>query len=218
MTRPVKTLLSFLTAALLVLATWILLGAPVHTPGAICRRAERELLTADIQPVKAFRKEGDTLLLAWAGERPLAFRYNAPQGVEAPRFGEEAVTAYWNNCFYALGPEAESASITATAYRMSLDEASREATIHDQQTFFYEGVSAGEGVWTFAVPADGPDSLPSQCWDWYVWERDPRLSSRLLMNGPVDVVLTLYRADGSVLGEYHTTMESKQFRFLFPVD
>ena len=218
MTRPVKTLLCFLTAAVLVLGAWLLEGAPVRSAAAICRRAERELLTADIQPVKTFRKEGDTLVLARAGDQALAFRYNAPQGVEAPHFGDRGVIAYWNSRFYALGPEAASAALTATAYRMTLDPQTREATIHHRQTFSYEGVSAGNGVWTFAVPMDGPHSLPRQCWDWYNWGQDLRLSSHRLMNGPVDVLLTLYRADGSVLTEIHTTMESRQFRFLLPTD
>ena len=103
MTRPVKTLISFLTAAALVLGAWMLEGAPVHTAAAICRRAERELLTADIQPIKTFRQEGDTLVLARVGEQALSFWYNAPQGVEAPQFGDEGVIVYRNNCFYALG-------------------------------------------------------------------------------------------------------------------
>ena len=217
MTRPVKTLLCFLTAAVLLVGAWLIEGAPVRTAAAICRRAERELLTEDIQPVRAFRKEGETLMLARAGEQMLSFRYNAPQGVEAPQFAEKGVIAYWNGRFYALGPEAASATITATAYQMTLDPRTREHTIHQQKTFSYEGVSAGEGVWTFTVPMDGPDSLPRQCWNWYTLEQDPHLSSRTLMNGPVDLTLTLYRDDGSVLTEIDATMESSQLRILLPV-
>ena len=218
MRRPLKTMLCFLISAVLLLGFWLMEGAPVHNRAAICLRAQRELLTEDIRPVKAIRKEGETLMLARAGEQYLSFRYNAPQGVEEPRFGENGVIDYWNGRFYALGPEAASAAITATAYRMTMDPDSRQSTIHEQKTFTYDGISAGRGAWIFVVPMDGPDSLPALCWEWYTLEQGGHAAYRRLINGPVDVTLRLYGDDGAVLTELSSTMESRQFRVLHPVD
>ena len=78
MRRPLKTLLCFLASTVLLLGFWLMEGAPVHNRAAICLRAQRELLTENIRPVKAIRKEGETLMLARAGEQYLSFRYNAP--------------------------------------------------------------------------------------------------------------------------------------------
>ena len=119
---------------------------------------------------------------------------------------------YWNGRFYALGPEADSAAITATAYHTTMDPISRQTTIHEQKTFTYDRVSAGRGAWSFVVPMDGPDSLPARCWDWYTLEQGKNATHRTLFNGPVDVTLRLYGDDGTVLTELSSTMYKQSQR------
>lgn len=223
MTRKGNTLLCFLLSAAILLGTWAAIGAPVRSDRAICRRAEGELLTADITPVQSFRFGDETLMLARAGDLFLSFTYFPRDGVYRPQIRPDGVLEYRNNHAYFLGEAADAVTLTARPRQTWVERPSSAdpntpptVTYGAETSLTYEGVCAGDGVWTFAIPDQG-ESLQKLAGDWYLRREDPHILSRSHINGPIPVEVTLYDGDGAVLDTLEFTWQSQEL-MRFSVD